>query len=85
MQQYIDHLCHAVQSAGHLEAARVLLEAGASVRAYCEGSLPIHIAACIGALPQRRQTAAAAVRLLLSHGAEAIDRCATGCHLCPCV
>jgi hypothetical protein len=65
--------------ADHLEAARVLLEAGASVRAYCEGSLPIHIAACIGALPQHRQSAAAAVRLLLSHGAEAFSRYAGGC------
>ena len=57
----------------------MLLRAGASVRAYCEGSLPIHVAACVGALPQHRQFAADAVRLLLSHGAEPFSRCVSRC------
>ncbi len=50
------------------------------MRAYCEGSLPIHIAACVGALPQHRQFAAYAVRLLLSHGAEPFSRCVSRCY-----
>ena len=60
--------------AGHLECARLLLAAGASLRSQCEGSPPLHLAACTGALPQRRQFAADAVQLLLSYGAEAHSR-----------
>lgn len=60
---------------GNLECARLLLEAGASVRSQCEGSLPIHIATCTGDLPGQESFAAAAVELLLKHGAEAHSRC----------
>lgn len=44
------------------------------MRSQCEGSLPIHIATCTGDLPGQELFAAAAVELLLKHGAEAHSR-----------
>ena len=51
---------------GHLDCAQLLLEAGADVNMGIEGSPPMHLAVCAGALPGRGgdATATAALRLL---------------------
>lgn len=59
---------------GHLEAMRVLLQAGARVFSKCEGSLPLHMAVCTGALADREPFAVAAITLLVEHGAIVLDR-----------
>lgn len=56
-------------SVGHLEVAEVLLSRGASVKLLCEGSPPLVLAVCTAAHTHRRDRAAAAVKLLLDHGA----------------
>lgn len=53
-----------------LEHVKVLLEAGASYRIRCDGSLPIHTAISIGALRAHRQFAYECVVLLHEHGAD---------------
>lgn len=60
--------------AGHLECVQTLLEAGTDVAKQCEGSPPLHIAVCVGALPQKENFAEAAVRKLLTHGAMPYER-----------
>lgn len=62
------------QLAGHLEAARLLLAAGANPHKQCEGSPPLHVAVCAGGQPGREEFAAAAVKLLLEQGAIPYDR-----------
>ena len=52
----------------------MLLEAGARVSARCEGSGVLHAAACVAALPGRADFGAAAVQLLVGHGAAPADR-----------
>ncbi|PSC72014.1 histone deacetylase [Micractinium conductrix] len=59
---------------GQLEAARALLECGASVEVACEGSPPLHVAACVAAHAHRRQFAEAAVAMLLRFGADPYER-----------
>jgi ankyrin repeat protein len=55
---------------------RALLEANpASVASRCEGSPPLHMAACLAALPRRADFAVEATKLLLSHGASIRERC----------
>lgn len=61
-------------SAGQLEAARALLECGASSSVPCEGSPPLHVAVCVSAHPDKRAFAEAAVALLLQHGADPYER-----------
>lgn len=60
--------------AGQLEAARVLLEKGASLELGCEGSPPLHVAVCVAAHGARRPFALAAAELLLQYGADPYDR-----------
>ena len=67
-----------VPSAGQLEAARALLEKGASTEKACEGSPPLHVAVAVASLPARRPFAQAAVELLLQFGADPYERCAAG-------
>ena len=52
----------------------MLLESGARVSARCEGSGVLHAAACVAALPGRASFGAAAVQLLVGHGAPPADR-----------
>ncbi|KAL4431738.1 hypothetical protein ABPG77_002954 [Micractinium sp. CCAP 211/92] len=59
---------------GQLEAARALLECGASSTVPCEGSPPLHVAVCVSAHPDKRAFAEAAVALLLQHGADPYER-----------
>ncbi|KAL4440406.1 hypothetical protein ABPG75_003407 [Micractinium tetrahymenae] len=59
---------------GQLEAARALLECGASAGVACEGSPPLHIAVCVAAHPSKRAFAEAAVALLLQHAADPYER-----------
>lgn len=61
-------------AAGQLEAARALLECGASSGVPCEGSPPLHVAVCVAAHPAKRAFSEAAVALLLQHGADPYER-----------
>lgn len=61
---------HIAIHAGKLEHARVLLEAGASFRMRCDGSLPIHVAISMGALSTYAQFSYECVVLLHDHGAD---------------
>eukprot|EP00887_Chlorella_sp_A99_P002366 scaffold10.g2366.t1 len=65
---------------GHLEVMQALLEADppARLNKTCEGSPPLHMAVCAGALPHRHEFAPAAVALLLRHGAVPYERDDTG-------
>jgi hypothetical protein len=65
----------AATRAGQLEAARLLLAAGARVDKACEGSPPLHVAVGVGPLPGQRGFALEATRLLLEHGAVPFERC----------
>ncbi len=60
--------------AGQLECARAVLEAGARVGVRCEGSGVLHAAVCVAALPGKADFGAAAVQLLVAHGAPPADR-----------
>ena len=60
--------------AGHLQCVQILLEAGSDVSKLCEGSPPLHMAVCMGALPHREAFAAAVVKNLLDHGAVPYER-----------
>lgn len=53
-----------------LEHVKILLEAGASFRIRCDGSMPIHTAISIGALRAHRQFAYECVVMLHEHGAD---------------
>ena len=50
-----------------LDDVRALIEAGADVNAEVDGNTPLHMAAMVGAFPDRGE---AATRLLLAHGAD---------------
>lgn len=60
--------------AGHLEAVKLLLQAGASTAAAVEGAPPLHAAVVVAALPGRVDFAAAAMQLLLQANADASQR-----------
>lgn len=53
-----------------LEHTKVLLEAGASLRIRCDGSLPLHTAISMGSLRNHAQFAYECVVLLKEHGAD---------------
>ncbi|KAK9837158.1 hypothetical protein WJX81_006872 [Elliptochloris bilobata] len=59
---------------GQLECAHALLEAGARVGVRCEGSGVLHAAVCVAALPGMAGFGAAAVQLLVEHGAAPADK-----------
>lgn len=61
--------------AGHLDIAAALLDhSPAQVNSRCEGSLPLHMVACLSALPARQQFSVEAAKLLVQHGASPFDR-----------
>lgn len=72
---YIDTLAHNLSCTGSLECLRVLLEAGADVAKLCEGSPALHMAVSVGSIPHQQPFSAAAVQLLLQHGAVPYERC----------
>lgn len=54
----------------------------------CDGCPCLHMATCIGALPEREAAALQLVKLLLEAGADSIQRCVRcwwECQLCACV
>ena len=53
-----------------LDHVKVLLEAGASHRIRCDGSLPVHTAISVGAIPANRQFAYECLVVLHEHGAD---------------
>ena len=53
-----------------LDHVKVLLEAGASHRIRCDGSLPVHTAISVGAVPANRQFAYECLGVLHEHGAD---------------
>ena len=53
-----------------LDHVKVLLEAGASHRIRCDGSLPVHTAISIGSVPANRQFAYECLVVLHEHGAD---------------
>jgi ankyrin repeat protein len=59
---------------GQLECLRLLLEAGAETSVRCEGSPLLVLAVSVGALPDLRDFALAAVELLLQHSCSPWDR-----------
>jgi len=59
---------------GQLECLRLLLEAGAETSVRCEGSPLLVLAVSVGALPDLRDFALAAVELLLQHNCSPWDR-----------
>lgn len=61
---------HVAIHARKLEHVKLLLEAGASFRAKCDGSAPVHTAISIGAMRNSRQFAYECVVLLHEHGAD---------------
>jgi ankyrin repeat protein len=61
---------HVAILARKLEHVKVLLEAGASLRIRCDGSLPLHVAISMGSLRAYRQFAYECVVLLHEHGAD---------------
>lgn len=61
-------------AAGQLEAARALLEHGASLELGCEGSPPLHVAVCVAAHGAMQEFALAAMALLLQFGADPYER-----------
>jgi acetoin utilization deacetylase AcuC-like enzyme/ankyrin repeat protein len=61
---------HIAIHARKLAHAKFLLEAGASVRTRCDGSLPIHTAISMGGLKEHAQFAYECVVLLRDHGAD---------------
>lgn len=61
---------HVAIHARKLAHAKLLLEAGASVRMRCDGSLPIHTAISMGGLKEHAQFAYECVVLLREHGAD---------------
>ncbi len=70
---------------GHLECAKILLEAGAEVLFRCEGSTSLHIAVSMGSFATQRSFALQAVELLLAHDANpnaTDDLGRTPLHLC---
>lgn len=69
--------------AGHLECMQSLLEAGSDVSKLCEGSPPLHMAVCVGALPHKESFAEATVRMLLKHGAVPYERYTLTCFFVP--
>ena len=63
-------------STGHTEAARLLLEHGASATLPCEGSPPLHLVASCAALPSCAEQAVPLMALLSAHRASAYALCA---------
>ena len=64
---------------------QALLTAGADVTRLCEGSPALHMAVSMGALTQMQGFSAAAVQLLLQHGAVPYERSAVMPHArCTC-
>ena len=66
-------------STGHTEAARLLLEHGASATLPCEGSPPLHLVASCAALPSCAEQAVPLTALLSAHRASAYALCAPPC------
>jgi acetoin utilization deacetylase AcuC-like enzyme/ankyrin repeat protein len=66
--------CHVAILNGQLGSLRVLLEAGARIAPKCEGSPPLHMAVCMGAIDEHAEFSLEAVRLLLTHGAVPFER-----------
>jgi len=52
----------------------VLLKAGSSADAACDGNPPLHMAVCTALLPGRAEQAHAMVQMLLDADAEPTDR-----------
>ena len=61
--------------AGRLEALELLLQAMAKPFVKCERSPPLHLAVCMGTLPDHRNFSLAACRLLCKAGADISRRC----------
>ncbi|KAL3827158.1 hypothetical protein ACHAXA_006713 [Cyclostephanos tholiformis] len=61
---------HVAIHARKIENVRVLLEAGATVHKKCDGSAPIHLAICLGAIPANAEFAEKCVLLLREHNAD---------------
>ena len=59
---------------GKLEAARVLLEAGARVTSKCDGCPALHMAVCTATHPEHAAFAVPAIRLLVEYGGVVFDR-----------
>ncbi|BDA44253.1 probable type-2 histone deacetylase 2 at C-terminar half [Coccomyxa sp. Obi] len=60
---------------GHLDVAAALLDhCPTLVNTRCEGALPLHMVACLSALPARKDFSIDAVHLLLKHEASPFDR-----------
>lgn len=53
----------------------MLLDAGADVARLCEGSPALHMAVSVGSIAHQQPFSAAAVQLLLQHGAVPYERC----------
>lgn len=60
---------------GHVETARVLLAHGSKVNRSCETSTPLHMAACLAALPSKQEASEKLVSMLLEAGADTQSRC----------
>jgi acetoin utilization deacetylase AcuC-like enzyme/ankyrin repeat protein len=61
---------HVAIHARKIENVRVLLEAGATVHKKCDGSAPIHLAICLGAIPANAEFAEKCVYLLREYNAD---------------
>ena len=67
----VDYL---VDYAGSLECSKALLEAEVDISRLCEGSPALHMAVSVGSLLHQQAFSAAAVQLLLQHGAVPYER-----------
>ena len=64
-----------MHGAGRLDLVRLLLDTNpGSAMARCEGSPPLHMAACLAALPARRDFAMRAAQLLVMRRAPVRER-----------
>ncbi|KAL3787607.1 hypothetical protein ACHAW5_005995 [Stephanodiscus triporus] len=61
---------HIAIHARKIENVRVLLEAGATVHKKCDGSAPIHLTICLGAIPANAEFAEKCVHLLREYNAD---------------
>ncbi|KAK9916049.1 hypothetical protein WJX75_007812 [Coccomyxa subellipsoidea] len=60
---------------GHLDVVAALLDHNpGQVNSRCEGSLPLHMVACLSALPARIHFSVEAAKVLLQHSASPFDR-----------
>ena len=63
------------RGAGHLDVVAALLDHNpGQVNSRCEGSLPLHMVACLSALPARIHFSVEAAKVLLQHSASPFDR-----------